>query len=159
MLNNQSLNAALNINFDNIKNVNYLKEIFLKIYFEQGNIVIKNSTLNWKDSILINLDNTQFISENDRIIISGSASFNFNDIDKFYKQYQIKKSHRKKIKNIKLDFLYKINENEIEFDNLKIEGLSNKSLDSFVNNLNSQKINIFNKVLFRNSIKSFFSNF
>jgi len=159
ILNNQSLNAALNINFDNIKNVNYLKEIFFKIYFEQGNIVIKNSTLNWKDSILINLDNTQFISENDRIIISGSASFNFNDIDKFYKQYQVKKSHRKKIKNIKLDFLYKINENEIEFDNLKIEGLSNKSLDSFVNNLNSQKINIFNKVLFRNSIKSFFSNF
>ena len=28
ILNNQSLNAALNINFDNIKNVNYLKEIF-----------------------------------------------------------------------------------------------------------------------------------
>ena len=76
----------------------------------------------------------------------------------FINNTRLKNLTEKKL-NIKLDFLYKINENEIEFDNLKIEGLSNKSLDSFVNNLNSQKINIFNKVLFRNSIKSFFSNF
>ena len=159
ILNNQSLNAALNINFDNIKNVNFLKNIFLKTYFEQGNIFIKDSTLNWKNSILINLDNTQLISENDRIIITGSASFDFNDIDEFYKQYQVKKMYRKKIKNIKLDFLYNIDENKIEFDNLKVDNVTIQSLDSFIDDLNSQKIDIFNKVLFRNSIKNFFSNF
>ena len=99
------------------------------------------------------------ISENDRIIITGSASFDFNDIDEFYKQYQVKKMYRKKIKNIKLDFLYNIDENKTEFDNLKVDNVTIQSLDSFIDDLNSQKIDIFNKVLFRNSIKKFFSNF
>tara|TARA_B100000780_G_scaffold209345_1_gene149417 strand:+ start:865 stop:2349 length:1485 start_codon:yes stop_codon:yes gene_type:complete len=159
ILNNQSLNAEINIDFDSIRNVNYLRDIALKIYFEQGNIVIKNSTLNWKNSILINVDNTQLISENNKIIFAGSASFNFNDIDEFYKQYQVKKTYRKKIEKIKLDFFFNVNENKIEFDNLKIDGDSNINLDNFINDFNSKRINIFNKVLFRNSIKDLFSNF
>lgn len=159
ILNNQNLNAAINISFDNIKNVNYLKDINLKTYFEQGNIIIKNSSLNWKNSILINLDNTQLISENNKIVIAGSASFDLKNIDDFYRQYQVKKVHRKKIKNIKLDFFYSVNDNQIEFDNLKIDGDSNINLDNFINDFNSKRINIFNKVLLRNSIKDLFANF
>jgi hypothetical protein len=157
ILNNQSLNAVVNIYSDKIKDINYLSNIALKAYFEEGNIIIKNSTLNWKNSILINLDDVLLINENNNIILTGAISFDFKDINDFYSQYQVKKIYRKKIKKIKLDFLFDTNENRIELDNLKIDGSSNKAIDNFINNFNSKKQNILNKIIFKNSIKEFFS--
>ena len=158
ILNNQSLNAVVNIYSDKIKNVNYLSNIDLKTYFEEGNINIKNSTLSWKNSILINLEDVQLISENNSIIFTGAMSFDFIDIDDFYRQYQVKKINRKKIKKIRLDFLLDINSKTIELDNLKVDGSSNKAIDKYINNFNSKKQNIFNKIIFKNSIKEFFNN-
>ena len=158
ILNNQSLNAVVNINIDKIKNVNYLKDIDLKIYFEEGNIFIKDSTLNWKNSVLINLDKIQLISENNNTIFTGVMNFDFKDINDFYRQYQVKKIYRKKFNKIRIDFLFNLNENEIQFDNLKIDGSRNKTADNFLNNFNSKKHNIFNKIIFKNLIKEFFGN-
>jgi len=158
ILNNQSLNAVININFDKIKNINYLKDFVLKMFFEEGNIFIKDSTINWKNSILINLNEIQLISENNNIIFAGSINFDFKDINEFYKQYQIKRDYRKNIKKVRFDFVLSLNENEIQFDNLKIDGSSNKITDNFINKFNSKKLNIFNKIIFKNSIKEFFGN-
>jgi hypothetical protein len=159
VLNNQNLNAVVNVYIDKIKHTNYLNNIVLKTYFEEGNIVLKESSLNWKDSILINLDNVQINVENNKLILSGVANFNFDDINEFYQQYQIKKTHRKKIKKIKIDFLFNLFENQIQIDNVKIDNVTNKNLNNFLNDFNSEKLDIFNKVLFKNSIKEFFSNF
>jgi len=89
--------------------------------------------------------------------LTGAISFDFKDIKDFYSQYQIKKIYRKKIKKIKLDFLFDTNANQIELDNLKIDGSTNKNIDNFINNFNSKKQNILNKIIFKNSIKEFFS--
>ena len=159
ILNNQKLNAEINIYFDEIKNVNHIENIILRTYFEEGNIYMKNSSFNWKNSILINLDMVQLITENNKIIFTGEASLEFNDIAEFYKHNQVKKINRKKINQIKLDFLYNLFESEIQFDNLKIDGVSNKDVNNFVNDFNSKKVNVFNKVLLRNTIKDFFSKF
>tara|TARA_X000000368_G_scaffold389143_1_gene351224 strand:- start:115 stop:681 length:567 start_codon:yes stop_codon:yes gene_type:complete len=157
ILNNQSLNAVVNIYSDKIKDINHLSNIALKTYFEEGNIIIKNSTLDWKNSILINIDDVQLINENNNIILTGAIDFVFKDINDFYSQYQIKKIYRKKIKKIRLDFLFDTNENRVELDNIKIDGSSNKIIDNFVNEFNSKKKNILNKIIFKNSIKEFFS--
>jgi hypothetical protein len=159
ILNNQSLNAVVNVHIDKIKHTNYLNNIVLKTYFEEGNIILKDSFLSWKDSIFINLDNVQINVENNKLIFSGVASFNFNDINEFYQQYQVKKIHRKEIKKIKIDFLFNLFENQIQIDNVKIDGVTNKNLNNFLNDFNSEKLDIFNKVLFKNSVKKFFSNF
>ena len=157
ILNNQNLNAVVNIYSNKIKDINYLSDIILKTYFEEGNINIKDSTLKWKNSILINLEDIQLISEDNNIIFTGALSFDFKDVDDFYRQYQIKKIHRKKIKKIRLDFLLDINAKQIELDNLKIDGATSKAIDKFINNLNFKKPNIFNKIILKNSIKEFFS--
>ena len=159
ILYNQNLNAHININFDKIKDANHLKDISLKTFFEEGNIIIKDSNVNWKDSVLINLNNIQLINDNNKIRFAGSINLEFNDVTDFYRHYQVKKANRKKIKKIRFNFLLNLYEKEIEIDNLKIDGKSNKNLDNFINNFNSEKVNIFNKVIFRNSIKEFFSNF
>ncbi len=158
ILNNQSLNAVVNIQFEKIKNFNYLKDIVFKTYFEEGNILIKNSSLNWKDSVLINLNDIQLIREDNNINFVGTIKLDFIDVDSFYRQYQIKRSNRKRIKNVNFDFFLDLTENQIQFDNLKIDGLSNKITDDYLNNFNSRKLNIFNKVIFKNSIKEFFGN-
>jgi len=62
------------------------------------------------------------------------------------------------IKKIKLDFLLNLNKNEIEIDNLKIDASSNKTANDYIIKFNSKKKNIFNKVIFKNSIKEFFEN-
>ena len=158
ILNNQSLNAVVNIYSDKIKDVNYLSNVILKTYFEEGNINIRNSNLNWKNSVIINLEDIQLISENNNIVFTGAISFDFKNIDDFYRQYQIKKIYRKKIKKIRLDFLLDVNANQIEVDNLKIDGATNKNIDIFINDFNSKKLNIFNNIIFKNSLKEFFSN-
>jgi hypothetical protein len=158
ILNNQSLNAVINIKFDKVKDVNYLKNIVLKTYFEEGNIIIKDSTLNWKNSVLINLENVQLISENNKIIFVGAINFEFKNINDFYRQYQVKKIHRKKIQKIKLDFMLNLYENEIQLDNVKIDDKTIDRVNNHVNDFNSKKLNIFNKVIFKNSIKEFFGN-
>ncbi|MDB3888836.1 hypothetical protein N9341_04785 [Candidatus Pelagibacter sp.] len=159
ILNNQNLNAKVNINFNKIKGVNYIKDIALKAYFEEGNINLQSSNLNWNDSIIMNLDDVQLFNQNNKFTMAGSIIFNFTDMDKFYSHYQVKRNYRKKIEKIKLDFLFNLNEKEIQLDNMKIDGDSSKIIDDFINSFNSKKINIFNKVLFKNSIKEFFAKY
>lgn len=159
ILNNQNLNAQVTFHLDKIKGVNNIKNIVLKTYFEEGNIVIKDSILNWKNSVLINLDEIQLISENNNLVLAGGISFDFNNIDNFYSQYQIKRKHRKKIKKIRFDFLLNVYENEIQIENLKIDGAISEKVNKFLNKFNYQKKDIFNKVLLRNSIKEFFANY
>ena len=158
IMNNQSLNAMVNINFEKIKNANYIKDIFFKTYFEEGNIIIKDSSLTWKDTVLINLNDVQLIRENNKISFVGVINLDFKDIDNFYKQYQIKKVYRKKIKKIQLDFYLDLTENQVQFDNIKIDGNDDKNSNDFLNDLNSRKLNFFNKVIFKNSIKEFFGS-
>ena len=158
IMNNQSLNAMVNINFEKIKNANYIKDIFFKTYFEEGNIIIKDSSLTWKDSVLINLNDVQLIREINKISFVGVINLDFKDIDNFYKQYQIKKVYRKKIKKIQLDFYLDLTENQVQFDNIKIDGNDDKNSNDFLNDLNSRKLNFFNKVIFKNSIKEFFGS-
>jgi hypothetical protein len=158
IFNNQNLNSVINIYSDKFKDINYLSNINLKTHFEEGDIKIKNSSLNWKNSILINLDEVELINQNNNLFFTGTVSFYFKDIGDFYSQFQVKKNFRKKIDKIKLDFLLDINQKQVELDNLKVDGFTNKSIDNFIKNFNSKKKNIFNKIIFRNSIKDFFSN-
>ena len=157
ILNNQNLNAQVNFKFDKIKGINYFKDIYLKTYFEEGNIIIKNSSINWNDSVLINLDDTQLLNENDEIIFSGTITLDFKDQNTFYSYYQIKRNFRQNIKKVKLDVLLNLNDRKIQIENFKINNNSSRKIDDYVNYFNSKNIDIFNKVIFRNSVKEFFA--
>lgn len=159
ILNNHNLNAMININFKKIKGVNYLKNVNLRTYFEESKIIIKNSSMDWNDSVSINLEDIEIVNEDNKLNLFGSVIFHFSDLNKFYNYYQIKKSYRKKIKNIRFDFLLDVNQRNIQLDNLKVDGSSYKSIDDFIDNLNTSKIDVSNKVIYRNSIKDFFAKY
>ena len=56
-----------------------------------------------------------------------------------------------------LNFFLDADERRIELDNLKIDGASNKLVENFISNLNQKKKDLFNKIIFKNLIKEFFS--
>ena len=58
-----------------------------------------------------------------------------------------------------LDFIFNLDQNKVSIDNFKIDNKSSEELSSFLNNFNSQDQSIFNKLRFRNFVKSFFINY
>ncbi len=156
ILNNQNLNAQINIDLEKIKNVNYLEKIKLRTFFEEGNIYFKDTRATWNNSVSIKVNETQLLNENNNIKLIGSIIFDFINIDKVFNYYQIKKNHRNKIEKIKFDFMLNLNENKIQLDNVKIDNTSNNEISAYLNDFNSKNNNLPNKVIFRNFIKNFF---
>ena len=158
ILNNKNLNGEILVNAQNFKGINFLKDINFKIVFEEGEIFIKNLKMIFKDSVIIHLDDSQLIIDNNRLDLAGYISLDFININGIYSHFQISKKNRKKIDKINLGYLFNFNERLIEIDNLKINGIPNEKAINFQKKMNSEKENILNKIIFRNLIKDFFKN-
>ena len=159
LLFNQNLNANLNINLDKLSNTSYLNNLNLKVFLEEGEIIIKDSDIDWNQSIKINLNNVELTNENNEIKFVGQVNFDFNNLSKFYSYYQITRSDRKNIDKISLDFVFNLSQKKMSLDNLKIDNKLDNNVNDLLNEFNSQNKNIFNKVTFRNFVKNVFSNY
>ena len=159
IFNNKNLNGLLTGYIQSLKGENSLKDIKFNLLLEEGNIIIQNLKTNWRSTIDINFSETELITNNESINFAGTVDLNFVDLSNFYSSFQINRKNRKKIEKIKFGFLFNFDERYIEINNLKIDGILRKDLSNFLNTFNSKKINILNKIAFRNSIKNFFRNF
>ena len=159
IFNNPNLNANFNIKSNKISDANYLNDLDLRLNLNEGNLSIKDTNINWYDAIIIKFDEANLIVGKDDIRLIGSVNFNFKDLTKFYGYYQLKRNYRINVKDIKLDFIFNLNQKKIILDNLKIDNVDNPKMNDFLNNFNSKQNNIFNKVTFRNFVKAFFINF
>ena len=81
--------------------------------------------------------------------------FEFEDIKNFYSFFQVKKNNRKDIKNIEIDFLYNLNDNNFNFDNPKINNENNMGLEKLIEKFNKKENRFFNKITFKNFINEF----
>ena len=124
---------------------------------EEGNFKIDNSSVRWSDNILIKLSDIELNNDKNRLLLNGQVNFDFINIEKFYSYFQIKRQYRKILKEIKLDFVYDLDQKKIILDNLKLDDNSNENVNNFLNNYNSKNKNLFNKVTFRNFVKNFFN--
>ena len=156
ILNNQNINADINVNLKKIKNFKYVEKIKIKTILEEGNIFFKDISTNWNDSVLIQINDTQLLNVDNKVNLIGSIDFDFTNLDKFYRYYQINEKYRDQIKKIKFDFFLNLNEKRIQINNAKIDNILHKEMNSFLENLNLEQKNLFNKVVFRNFVKSFF---
>ena len=156
ILNNPNINGEIDINLNKIKNFKYMEKIKIKNILEEGNIYFTNINTNWNNSVLIEINDTQLLNEDNKVNLIGSINFDFIDLDKFYRYYQINEKYRNEIKKIKFDFFLNINEKILQINNAKIDNIDNEQINNFLDNLNSQRKNFFNRVIFRNFIKNFF---
>ena len=156
ILNNPNINGEIDINLNKIKNFKYMEKIKIKNILEEGNIYFTNINTNWNNSVLIEINDTQLLNEDNKVNLIGSINFDFIDLDKFYRYYQINEKYRDEIKKIKFDFFLNVNEKILQINNAKIDNIDNEQINDFLENLNSQRKNFFNRVIFRNFVKSFF---
>tara|TARA_B100000575_G_C23112642_1_gene642876 strand:- start:507 stop:1994 length:1488 start_codon:yes stop_codon:yes gene_type:complete len=159
ILNNQNLNVNIDLNVNNITNIDYLNDLKLKLNLDQGDITFSKSRIMWKDDLEINLKEGLLNYNQNEIFLIGKLIINANNIDNFYKSFQIKKIYRKKMNKLELDFVYNFNKNKFIFDNVKIDNKSNDKLNKFLDNFNSTDKKFFNKIVFKNFINNFFSNY
>ena len=159
ILKNKNLNVNINLNAKNITNIDYLNDLKLKLNLDQGNITFSNSKIMWKDDLEINLKEGILNYDQDEIFLIGKLIIGANNIDNFYKSFQIKKIYRKKINKLELDFVYNFNKNKFTFDNVKVDNKSNDKLNKFLDDFNSNDKKFFNKISFKNFVNSFFSSY
>ena len=159
ILNNKNLNGKINFIIENIEGINFLDQVVFDIVFEEGDIFINNLKTIFKDSVIINFDDVQLIINNNKLTFAGYINLDFIDPMELYAHFQLNRADRKNIKKIKFGFLFNFDDKFVEIDNLKVDGKTNQNLEKFLNNFNSRKENIFNKIVLRNSIKNFFKNF
>ena len=156
LLNNPNLNASFNINIDQIDKFEYLKNFVSKINLADGRIFMKDFNTVWNDSVLINSNEIEFLNDIDGKKLVGEIIFNFKDIEKFFRYFQIKRNYRDVFDKIRLDFVYDLTHDKLIMNNLRIDNKSFNQIDKFINQYNTSKNNLFNKVTLRNFIKEFF---
>ncbi len=156
LLNNPNLNASINININKIDKFEYLKNFESKIIFGDGGIFVKDFKTLWNESVSINSNEIDFLNDVDGKKLVGEIIFNFEDIEKFFRYFQIKRNYRDVFDKISLDFIYDLTLDKLTMNNLKIDNKSSEKIDKFINRYNKSKSNLFNKVTIRNFIKEFF---
>ncbi len=156
LLNNQNLNASIKINIDQIDKFEHLKNFVLKVNLGDGRIIIKNFNTIWNESVFINSNEIEFLNDVDGKKLVGEIIFNFEDIEKFFRYFQIKRNYRDVFDKIRLDFVYDFNLDKLTMNNLRVDNKSFKKIDKFIDQYNKNKNSLLNKVTIRNFIKEFF---
>ena len=128
----------------------------MRIVLGEKRIIANDFDVNWNESVSIRSQDIEFLNEKNEKKLIGEIIFKFNDVEKFFRYFQIKRNYRNVFDQIKADFVYDFNEDKISLNNIMVDNKSNKKINSFIEKYNKKEKNLFNKVSFRNFVKDFF---
>ena len=111
----------------------------------------------WKKDLKITFNESFLTYDENEIRIIGNTLLEFEDLDNFYRSFQVKKDNRNRLKKIELDFIYSIDKKTFSFDNVKIDNFENEKIKEYLENFNLSQDRTFNKITFKNFINGFFS--
>ena len=120
---------------------------------------MSNFDVDWNRSLSIRSNDIEFVNDKNGKKFIGEISFDFNDVEKFFRYFQIKRNYRNVFKEIKADFIYDLTEEKLTLNNLKIDNITNKMLEDLLEQYNKGNKNLLNKVIFRNFVKKFFQTY
>ncbi len=159
LLYNPNLNAVFNININKIEKFEYFKNLNLRIVLGEKRIIANDFDVNWNESVSLTSQDIEFLNEKNEKKLIGEIIFKFNDVEKFFRYFQIKRNYRNVFNQIKADFVYDFNEDKISLNNIMVDNKSNKKINLFIEEYNKKEKNLFNKVSFRNFVKNFFKTY
>tara|TARA_B100001057_G_scaffold47635_1_gene42428 strand:- start:357 stop:1940 length:1584 start_codon:yes stop_codon:yes gene_type:complete len=159
LLNNSNINAIINVHIDKIDRFEYLTNFILEIQLADGRIFMSSFDADWNDSISIKSSDIEFVNDSGGKKLVGEILFDFNDVEKFFRFFQVKRNYRNVFNEIKADFIYDLTEDKLLLNNLKIDDVSNQRLDDLLDQYNRENKNLLNKVIFRNFVKKFFQTY
>ena len=159
LLNNPNLSSIINIKVNKIDKFEYLTDLILEIQLDNGKILMSNFDAKWNKSVSIKSNDIEFANDKSGKKLIGEILFDFNDVEKFFRYFQIKRNYRNVFDEIRADFVYDFTQDKLILNNLRIDNKSNQVLENFLDNYNKKNKNLFNKVTFRNFVKEFFQTY
>ena len=117
---------------------------------------MKNFNTLWNDSVLIKSNEIEFLNDVESKKLVGELIFNFKDIERFFRYFQIKRNYRDVFEKIKLDFVYDFTLDKLTMSNFRIDNRSFQNVDKFLNQYNKSGKNSLNRFSIRNFVKEFF---
>ena len=152
---NLQFNPAKN-KINKVEKFDYFKNLNMKVVLGDSRITANDFDVKWNESVSLRSKDIEFLNEKDEKKLIGEIIFDFNDVEKFFRYFQIKRNYRNVFNQIKADFVYDFNESKIYLNNLVVDDKSNKNINSFIEDFNKKESNLFNKVTFKNFVKDFF---
>ena len=159
LLNNPNLSAIINIDVDKIDKFEYLTDFILEIQFDNGKIFMSNFDVQWNQAVTIKSSDIEFANDKNGKKFIGEIIFDFKDVEKFFRYFQIKRNYRNVFDEIKADFVYDFTQDRLILNNIRIDNKSNQTLENFLEKHNNKNKDLFNKVIFRNFVKDFFQTY
>ncbi len=156
ILNNKNLNGKISVIINNLDDLKHVGAVKFDIQFEEGIIFISNLNFIFKDSVIFNFRDVSLIVDNNQLKFIGDIIMDFKNMQNFYSHFQIKRNYRKNIGRINSSFVFNLDSNFFELNELKIDGVNKEILNQFLNNFNSKEKDFFNKVTIKNTIRDFF---
>ena len=156
IFNNENLNISTRFKIKEITDVKEINKLDLEVSLAEGNINLSNSKFMWRDDLEVVLNESLLIYDKNQISLVTRVNIDIIDLDDFYSSFQIQKKNRKKIKKIEFDFNYNITEKKINFDNVKVDKVSDINLEKFIDKFNSKQSRIFNIITYKNFVNGFF---
>jgi hypothetical protein len=153
---NKNLSGKISVSLKKLNDLRNIDLVNFEVLLEEGEILITNLNFIFKESVIFNFKNINTTIEDNKLKFIGDIQIVFKDIQKFYNHFQIKKNDRKNINKINSNFIFNLDDQSFELNELKVSGIDNKILDQYLNQFNSEKQNILNEVLFRNKVRDFF---
>ena len=156
LLNNPNLNAVINLNIKKIDKFEYLTNFAIRTVLDDGRIFMDDFNAKWNEAVSIKSNEIEFINDQSGKKLIGEILFNFDDVEKFFRYFQIKRNYRNVFKRIGVDFVYDFTQEKLILTNLKIDNKSVRKLNNYLDKHNKENENLLNKVKFKNFIKEFF---
>ena len=147
-------NFNINLKSKNVSDHRKLKDLELKINYENGILNFDQSNLLFEDILLIQLVDSEFKNTKNKQYIIGNFKILVKDHQNLFSFFQTKKQFRKKINEINFIVKYDFLRNKLSFEKLIIDNKSNEGTQYVMNLFNQENRVIKNRVDLRNFFNS-----
>ncbi len=151
---NENLNFKVNVKSKNVSDYRKLKNLDLKINYENQRLNFNESNLLFEDILLIRLINSDFRNLKKKQYFIGEFELLINDSSDFYRFLQTKKELRRKINSINLLVRYDFLKTKLSFEKVLVDGNYNEGVQDFIKQFNQQNKSIKNRVDLRSFLNA-----
>ena len=150
ILNSKNIDFKLNIIVDNIKDTFLFKKLNLNSKIEDGLIDLDNTKFELNNSANFKIDNSLIYVKNGELLIDGILKINLDDYNEIYKFLLTPKKFRKKVKNIKTNFSYNLDQKTMRLTDIRIDNQYNQDVNKIMSEIILKDNKLQNKIYFKN---------
>ena len=149
IFNNKNINLNLKIKAGKILNFNNFTNILINSKIHEGLIDIDGTAFKWKNYVNFKLFNSLIYIKNGELYLDGTSSINIINNNEVFKFLLTPKNHRKKIKQIDLNYSYNFDQKTISLNDIRVDGKYNERVNKKLNNISIKNDDLQNKIYFK----------